>query len=443
MKNLKCILFLLLLVCSGSVLAQVDKTKIPLKRIQGINETLTTEEVNKLDGFLGTTLELNRATVGVKSNIQAQADSIKNAMNNYTETDPSVSSWAKQATKPTYTSSEVGLGNVTNESKATMFTNPAFTTGITTPAITLGATAITATAAELNYVDGVTGAIQPQLGTKVDTTDIVTGSWYSDAEIDSFIYNKAEIDAIIESLFTGYLRSNGLVYRVQRDSIVPPTWISLGFNTDLISYIDFEETSGTSFNNSVLTSNDASVLSGNITINQLGKIGKAVYTDGTGRISTAEQASLITPAAFSYSFWTKPTTLADKELYALFDVSSSWIAVNLKSTGAVSLHLRSMVSPTFDTQTVSVSTPILVNQWNHIVVTYNNVVGKLYVNNVEVVSIDYANGFVTTAMDNPQQLWCGAAGFVGYFDQTAIWNRVLSTNDMISLYNLGQLGIGK
>jgi hypothetical protein len=41
--------------------------------------------------------------------------------------------------------------------------NPSFTTKITTPAITLGATAITATGTELNYVDGVTGAIQTQL----------------------------------------------------------------------------------------------------------------------------------------------------------------------------------------------------------------------------------------------------------------------------------------
>jgi hypothetical protein len=41
--------------------------------------------------------------------------------------------------------------------------NPSFTTKITTPAITLGATALTATGAELNYVAGVTSAIQTQI----------------------------------------------------------------------------------------------------------------------------------------------------------------------------------------------------------------------------------------------------------------------------------------
>ncbi len=48
-------------------------------------------------------------------------------LTSYTETDPTISAWAKAATKPSYTSSDVGLGNVTNESKATMFTNPTLT----------------------------------------------------------------------------------------------------------------------------------------------------------------------------------------------------------------------------------------------------------------------------------------------------------------------------
>ena len=38
-----------------------------------------------------------------------------------------VYAWAKASVKPTYTSSEVGLGNVANESKATMFASPTFT----------------------------------------------------------------------------------------------------------------------------------------------------------------------------------------------------------------------------------------------------------------------------------------------------------------------------
>jgi len=51
-----------------------------------------------------------------------------------------VYAWAKTATKPTYTATEVGLGNVTNESKATMFANSTFTgtTTVATASITSG-----------------------------------------------------------------------------------------------------------------------------------------------------------------------------------------------------------------------------------------------------------------------------------------------------------------
>ena len=62
------------------------------------------------------------------------------------------------------TASEVGLGNVTNESKSTMFTSPTFTGTVTIPTpFTIGAISVTATGTELNYVAGVTSAIQTQI----------------------------------------------------------------------------------------------------------------------------------------------------------------------------------------------------------------------------------------------------------------------------------------
>ena len=72
------------------------------------------------------------------------------------------------------TSSVVGLGNVTNESKATMFTSPTFTGTVVLPSTTsIG----TVTNTEIGYVDGVTSAIQTQLNAKQNTlTNPVTGT---------------------------------------------------------------------------------------------------------------------------------------------------------------------------------------------------------------------------------------------------------------------------
>lgn len=56
------------------------------------------------------------------------------------------------------TALQVGLGNVTNESKATMFTSPTFTGTVTIPSpFTLGAVSVTSTGTQLNYLSGANG----------------------------------------------------------------------------------------------------------------------------------------------------------------------------------------------------------------------------------------------------------------------------------------------
>lgn len=61
------------------------------------------------------------------------------------------------------TKNDVGLGNVTNESKDTMFTSPTFTGTVTLPSSTsIG----TISSTVLGYIDGVTSPIQTQFGDK-------------------------------------------------------------------------------------------------------------------------------------------------------------------------------------------------------------------------------------------------------------------------------------
>lgn len=72
------------------------------------------------------------------------------------------------------TASMVGLGNVTNESKTTMFTSPTFTGTVSLPSTTsIGNVSST----ELGYLGGVTSSIQTQLGEKVEqTTNLINGT---------------------------------------------------------------------------------------------------------------------------------------------------------------------------------------------------------------------------------------------------------------------------
>lgn len=50
----------------------------------------------------------------LSSSVQTSLNKADSALQSYTETDPTVPAWAKASTKPSYTKSEVGLGNVDN-----------------------------------------------------------------------------------------------------------------------------------------------------------------------------------------------------------------------------------------------------------------------------------------------------------------------------------------
>lgn len=125
-----------------------------------------TETITGNKTFSGTVSGLTKATVGL-NNVDNTSDSSKSV--NYATTAGTASasdvySWAKEVSKPSYTASEIGLGNVTNESKATMFTSPTFTGTVTLPSTTsIGNVSST----ELGYIDGVTSSIQTQLDSKV------------------------------------------------------------------------------------------------------------------------------------------------------------------------------------------------------------------------------------------------------------------------------------
>lgn len=54
----------------------------------------------------------------LEESVQDSLNKANSALQSYTETDPTVPAWAKETNKPTYTASEVGLGNVNNTSDA-------------------------------------------------------------------------------------------------------------------------------------------------------------------------------------------------------------------------------------------------------------------------------------------------------------------------------------
>lgn len=166
---------------------------------------------------------------------------------NFTETDPTVPAWAKAASKPSYTKSEVGLGNVDNTSDANKPVSTAQATAIAEAkdvgiaaqtnlnthindknnphGMTLAHLGVTATAAELNYVDGATSNIQTQLNKKADDFSIEiyngTGGNPKPVRFASFNYSTCNSENGISakiSLVSGH--GNGSSYAFLEDAII-------------------------------------------------------------------------------------------------------------------------------------------------------------------------------------------------------------------------------
>jgi hypothetical protein len=117
-----------------------------------------------------------------------------------------VYSWAKQLNKPTYNALEVGLGNVTNESKATMFSSPTFTGTVTvpTPLSTSNTTVAASTAYVTSAVSTAISSLVNGAGAALDTLKELSDALGGDANFATSVSTALGLKAPIASpTFTG------------------------------------------------------------------------------------------------------------------------------------------------------------------------------------------------------------------------------------------------
>lgn len=130
--------------------------------VSDITNNLTTNVSNKpLSAAQGVALKSLIDAITVPTKL-SQLTNDKGYITGYTETDPTVPSWAKAASKPTYTKSEVGLGNVDNVKQYSASNPPPY---------------------PVTSVNGKTGAVTVSALPAVTTADngkvlmVVNGAW--------------------------------------------------------------------------------------------------------------------------------------------------------------------------------------------------------------------------------------------------------------------------
>ena len=142
-----------------------------------------------------------------------------------------VYAWAKAATKPTYTATEVGLGNVTNESKATMFSSPTFTgtTAMSSATVSSAPSANTDVVNKTYSDSGVQTLTNKRVQSRVlvaasDTTFAVNADSYDAAEM---VMTGAAGTLLISAPTGTPVNGQKLIYKLQCTFAQTLNWASI------------------------------------------------------------------------------------------------------------------------------------------------------------------------------------------------------------------------
>jgi hypothetical protein len=175
-----------------------DIPTIPTKTSQLTNDS------NFINAETDPKYTADKPNIALKSEIPTKVSDLtndKNYLTSYTETDPTVPAWAKATTKPSYTKSEVGLGNVENVKQYSASNPPPY---------------------PVTSVNGNIGAV---------TVSVPTAT--SDLANDSGFITNAEID----KLTLGINPADGLVY-LYKDGKIIGSGIEMGATGESIGYVD-------------------------------------------------------------------------------------------------------------------------------------------------------------------------------------------------------------
>ncbi len=285
-----------------------------------------------------------------------------------------------------------------------------------------------------NYSATSTSGVAPVTVSFTDTStgSITSRSWSFGDGTTSTAINPSHIYSVTGSYtasltVTGTGGSNtktGTISVTAPAVITPPPTSN---NSGLVAAYGFEETSGT-------TVTDASGNGNHGTINEAaritaGKFGKALQFDGINDWVTAnDSTSLALSTGMTLEAWVYPQSQASWNTVIMKE-SSAGLSYALYANDDRNLP-GSYVSIGSD-RPVTGTNGLPVNQWTHLVSTYDGQYQRLYVNGVEVAQsaqsglFDQSTGVLRIGGNS---VW--GEYFKGYIDEVRIYNRALSATEV-------------
>lgn len=170
-----------------------------------------------------------------------------------------------------------------------------------------------------------------------------------------------------------------------------------------------------------------------------GKFGKALEFEGSSNYLEVTDAVSLRPLSFSFLFWMyiysgcEKTVVLSKENRTI--KVGFWIDSPLTADYRPRLTLFNGVS---GVDVVTSSETLVTTKWYHVAFTYNYVSGSA---NVYINGVNRGNGSFSNFVPSSVPLWVGKVAdlyFKGIIDEVRIYNRALSAEEILDIYN----GIG-
>jgi hypothetical protein len=195
-----------------------------------------------------------------------------------------------------------------------------------------------------------------------------------------------------------------------------------GFPAGAIALWKLADTSDDSGNENTLTNNNTVTFAA-------GKIGNAAVFDGSNSLSLASNL-VAGKGQFSLSLW----LYYESGTYIFStDIPGGNCAVFLAQTDSI---INFVLTNSYIPHSLAAYSA-LENEWAHIAVVFDAGTLKGYVNNVEKFSVSGNPATVEDSGSGLTRLGDTENGLVGKIDACCVWDRVLSAEEIATLYNAG------
>ena len=164
--------------------------------------------------------------------------------------------------------------------------------------------------------------------------------------------------------------------------------------------------------------------------NQQGIVGKSYYFDGADYLKSSRNVGFSGNSPRSVSAWAKRTA-ENSDKFILY--SGTW-----SSDNKYTFWYYSSLRVDFHGTSHNTSFVMPINEWVHIVATYDGSISRAYINGVPASTPSYTK--VINTLNTPMEIGgeeSRGRNWTGYIDQVAVWNRVLTESEISQLYNSG------